>query len=161
MLGFPDSRPRSTSSNSCSAVAARLARPAPGGVSMDRWPVSRVYRAAHPLGVCRFAVLVVSGTTLLTTAFHTSAYRIRNFRVKLMACSSLDHSLVYHTNSTSDRILGSIAGARRPPRGWRRISNLAGTTVILAGRMNVVYALTSRRFRRRSGARGLGLRAEA
>ena len=106
------------------------------GVSMTGVPVSRVYRRLMPLAFVGFAVMVLSGGTLLT-GFATSAYKNPYFRVKLVALLTAGiNALVYHTNI--ERRIALWDRSPMPPTAARMaglISIVAWTTVILAGRM--------------------------
>ena len=106
------------------------------GVSMTGVPVSRVYRRLMPLAFVGFAIMVVTGVTLLT-GFATSAYKNPYFRVKLIALLVAGvNALVYHTNV--ERRISLWDRSPVPPGAARMaglISILAWTTVILAGRM--------------------------
>jgi hypothetical protein len=106
------------------------------GVSMTGVPVSRVYRRLMPLAFVGFAVMIVSGATILT-GFATSAYKNPYFRVKLVALLLAGiNALVYHTNI--ERRIALWDRSPTPPSLARMagiISILAWTTVILAGRM--------------------------
>jgi len=106
------------------------------GVSMTGAPVSRVYRRLMPLAFVGFAVMVLSGATLLT-GFATSAYKNPYFRIKLVALFVAGiNALVYHTNVERRIVLWDRLPV--PPTAARMagiISIVAWTTVILAGRM--------------------------
>jgi uncharacterized protein DUF6644 len=111
------------------------------GISMTGVPVSRVYRRLMPLAFLGFAVMIVSGSTILT-GFATSAYKNPYFRVKLVALILAGlNALVYHTNV--ERRIASWDRLPTPPLPARMagvISIAAWATVILAGRM-MAYTL--------------------
>ena len=111
------------------------------GISMTGVPVSRVYRRLMPLAFLGFAVMIVSGSTILT-GFATSAYKNPYFRVKLAALILAGlNALVYHTNV--ERRIASWDRLPTPPLPARMagiISIAAWATVILAGRM-MAYTL--------------------
>lgn len=106
------------------------------GFSMTGVPVSRVYRRLMPFAFVGFAVMMLSGATLVT-GFATSAYKNPYFRVKLIALALAGiNALVYHT--TVERRISFWDRSPVPPTPARMagiISILAWTTVILAGRM--------------------------
>jgi len=111
------------------------------GISMTGVPVSRVYRRLMPLAFFGFAVMLVSGSTILT-GFATSAYKNPYFRVKAIALILAGiNALVYHTNI--ERRIALWDRLPTPPLPARMagiISIAAWATVILAGRM-MAYTL--------------------
>jgi len=111
------------------------------GVSMTGVPVSRVYRRLMPLAFLGFAVMLVSGGTILT-GFATSAYKNPYFRVKAIALILAGlNALVYHTNI--ERRIALWDRLPTPPLPARMagiISIAVWATVILAGRM-MAYTL--------------------
>ena len=106
------------------------------GVSMRGVPVSRVYRRLMPFAFVGFAVMMLSGATILT-GFATSAYKNPYFRVKLIALLLAGlNATVYHTNV--ERRIALWDRSPLPPLAARMagiLSIVAWTTVILAGRM--------------------------
>jgi hypothetical protein len=111
------------------------------GLSMTGVPVSRVYRRLMPLAFVGFAVMMLSGGTILT-GFATSAYKNPYFRAKLIALLLAGlNAFAYHTNI--ERRIALWDRAPTPPMPARMagiISMVAWATVILAGRM-MAYTL--------------------
>jgi len=111
------------------------------GISMTGVPVSRVYRRLMPLAFLGFAVMLVSGGTILT-GFATSAYKNPYFRVKVIALILAGlNAIVYHTNIERRITLWDrLPTPPLPARMAGIISIAAWATVILAGRM-MAYTL--------------------
>lgn len=113
------------------------------GFSMRGVAVSRVYRRLMPWAFAGFAVMFVSGATLLT-GYATSAYRNPYFRVKLIALFLAGaNALVYHL--ITERQIARWDRAKVIPLPARMAGLLSvslWTIVILAGRM-MAYTLYS------------------
>ena len=81
------------------------------GVSMTGVPVSRVYRRLMPLAFVGFAVMVLSGGTLLT-GFATSAYRNPYFgEARCAVYRRNQRAPISHEHRAPDCFMGSIACA--------------------------------------------------
>ena len=106
------------------------------GVSMVQIPVSQLYRRLWPLLVGGFAVMFISGGTLLA-AYATAAYGNLYFRIKLTALLVAGlNAFVYHR--VTERHIAEWDEARRPSlpaRAAGLISIVVWTVTILAGRM--------------------------
>src|SRR5262245_30300654 len=114
------------------------------GVSMTGVPVSRLYRRLMPLAFVGFAVMAMSGATLVT-GFATAASRNPYFLAKLVALLVAGiNALVYHTNvERRIAVWDRLPVPPRPARLAGLISIAAWTIVILAGRM-MSYTLYTR-----------------
>lgn len=106
------------------------------GVSMQRQPVSAVYRRLMPIAFAGFAVMFISGALLLA-GFATAAYGNLYFRIKVVAMLIAGvNALLYHR--VTERTIMQWNDAARPPlpaRAAGLLSIAAWTVVVLSGRM--------------------------
>jgi hypothetical protein len=106
------------------------------GLSMQRQPVSAVYRRLMPIAFVGFAIMFISGG-LLVAGFATAAYGNLYFRIKVAAMLLAGvNALLYHR--VTERSILNWNEAVRPPlpaRAAGLISIAAWTVVVLSGRM--------------------------
>jgi len=106
------------------------------GIAMRGYPVSLAYRRLMPLFMSGFALMLVSGSLLLS-GFATAAYGNLYFRAKMVAIALAGaNALAYHL--LTERHIADWDTAPLPPLAVR-MAGLASlvlwTTTILAGRM--------------------------
>jgi hypothetical protein len=106
------------------------------GVSMLRYPISKMYRRLMSWTLVGFCVMFISGA-LLFTGFATKAYGNVYFRIKLAAMVFAGiNALFYHL--VTERQIARWNQAARPPTAVRLagiISIVLWASVVMAGRM--------------------------
>src|SRR5687767_4391266 len=106
------------------------------GLSMQRQPVSVVYRRLMPIAFVGFAIMFISGGLLLA-GFASAAYGNLYFRIKVAAMLLAGvNALLYHR--FTERRIAQWDESTRPPlpaRAAGLISIAAWTVVVFSGRM--------------------------